>query len=571
MQTEVVAMRLAIIGGGVSGLSSAYYLLEQAQPGDRPLHIDIYERKSTLGGNADTVVVDLGDFIDADGARQAYLRWADLGVNDVNLTTYVELKKIMEKIGYLDKMKPLQDTACYFNNDGSLALTDDAALREGVSDGAFSIDSADDGLLAPLITVVHHSALNLLAEITPQYTVGQFFDDCLARPEAMLSQAASQLKIVIDWCDPQLAARIGRVRDAIYYPRIAAMYFTDENGPETLPLQSPFAYYQLQEGQGKDTKPDRRYFAHGAQKWLEALAAYLLSHSSDVVSIRLHTDAGVKVDVEAGQVTVRGPGRLPAQYDMCVLATHADDTLALLNFGVDMRDFGQHIGAILSKVRYTRGYAVCHTYGGVMPQNKNIWRTYNVLQRNVGDSSFPYRMTYVCNLHQNDPLNPDYAHAGLPLFLVSLVKSLNDIPYQAMLDRVRDTRRINPRMLAELPRATQRQLQGELLRSGLATGNAPSRLANKAWTVFKHNVLDAECIASQQEIQDYNEATAIQIADGRQPVCSLLFAGGWTIGAGLHEQCLVRSAMIAGAILPALREGLIPAEESDPVVAARAA
>ena len=87
MQTTPVPLRLAIIGGGVSGLSTAYYLLQQARQGDRPLHIDLYERKATLGGNADTVVVDLGDYIDGDGLPHAYLRWVDLGVNDVNLAT----------------------------------------------------------------------------------------------------------------------------------------------------------------------------------------------------------------------------------------------------------------------------------------------------------------------------------------------------------------------------------------------------------------------------------------------------------------------------------------------------
>ncbi|MEO7495481.1 MAG: FAD-dependent oxidoreductase [Massilia sp.] len=574
MERGTGALRVAIIGGGVSGLSTAYYLQKAAATSARQLQIDLYERKATLGGNADTVVVDLGNYIDGKGVPHAYLRWADLGVNDVNLATYVKLKAIMQEIGYLDKMKPLQDTTSYFNRSGSLALTDDAALREGVSDPAFSVANADQGKLAPLISVVHRSALNLLGTITPAYTVGHFFNACVAQPASMLGKAAAQLKISIDWDDPQLPVRLAQVRDAIYYPRIAAMYFTDERGPATLPLQSPFEYYRLQEGQGPLAEsPDRRYFEHGAQKWLEALANHLLAHSNDHCKVTVHTEVDVRVQVHSGRVSIAGPAVPPAPYALCVLATHADDTMRLLSFDGDMGAWAQKIYGVLSQVSYTRGFAVCHTYAGQMPQNKNIWRTYNVLQRESSDASFPYRMSYVENLHQNDPVNPQYSRAGLPLFLISLVKSLDEIPRETMLDRVRQTHRIAPGMLAALPRATRRQLNGEALHTGYRHQNDVTHpaLRDKAWTVFKHNVLNAECIAAQDSIGIFNKATAEQIAQGRQPSCALLFGGGWTLGAGLQEQCIMQSELIAGWIAPALRAAVSPALTLVPDGAATAA
>jgi len=572
MRTDIAPLRLAIIGGGVSGLSSAYYLLQQARANDRRLSITLYERKPTLGGNADTVVVDLGDYIDDKGVQHAYVRWADLGVNDVNLTTYVKLKKIMQEIGYLDSMKPLQDTTSYFNRDGSLALTDDAALRDGVTDPAFSLARADHGRLAALIKVVHRSAIDLLNTITPDYTVGHFFDDCVARPVSMLSQAAEQLKIEIDWDDVHLPSRMARVRDDIYYPRIAAMYFTDEHGPATLPLQSPFEYYRLQEGDGT-APPDRRYFEHGAQKWLEALATYLLAQSGEQISITLHTAAPMRVQVKRDGVALTQAGQAPQHFDLCVLATHADDTRHLLDFDTDMATWRQRIDAVLSTVSYTRGYAVCHTYAGKMPHNTNLWRTYNVLQREAGASSFPYRMSYVENLHQNDPFNPQYARAGLPLFLVSLVKSLSEIPTEDMLDRVRQTHRVSPAMLAALPRTTQRQLRGESLPTGYRTEQdvVHPALSGKAWTAFKHNVLDAKCIAAQNTIELYNQDTGAQIQRGHRPECALLFAGGWTRGAGLQEQCLEQSERVATWVLPATSGAFSPGTAFDRAVVAKAA
>jgi predicted NAD/FAD-binding protein len=554
-------LRLAIIGGGISGLATAYALMKQARPGDRPLQIDLFERKSSLGGNADTVVVDLGDYIDGNSQPHAYLRWADLGVNDVNLTTYVKLKAIMADIGYLAHMKPLQDTTSYFNAAGTLALTDDVSLKDGVSNPRFALANADAGLLAPLIDVVHRSAINLLATVKPEYTVAHFFNACVAQPAAMLGKAAMQLKIAIDWQDPQLSRRVATVRDAIYYPRIAAMYFTDERGPGMLPLSAPFEYYVLQEGGSDAGPPDRRYFENGAQKWLEALGTWLVGNATPQASFAIHSEAPAHVQVQNGGVTVSGPHLEPAAYDLCVLATHADDALKLLHFDDSMWNWRQKIHAVLSQVSYTRGYGVCHTWTGKLPANEGLWRTYNVLQRPGTDTQFPYRMSYVENLHQNDPVNPQYSRAGLPLFLISMVKALDEIPVDAMLDRVRDTRRVDPVMFAALPRATQRHLHGKAPNTGY---RAPleavhTKYAGKAWTVFKHNVLNAACIGAQHSIDQSNKAVSAHMNLGVQPECALLFGGGWTRGAGLQEQCIDQSQRIAAWVLPALRARSAPA------------
>jgi len=265
--------------------------------------------------------------------------------------------------------------------------------------------------------------------------------------------------------------------------------------------------------------------------------------------------------VEPGSVTVSGPGIGATTCDLCVLATHADDTLKLLHFDAKVANWRQKIHAVLTQVSYTRGYGVCHTWTGKLPANQALWRTYNVLQRPGTDTSFPYRMSYVENLHQNDPVNPQYSRAGLPLFLISMVKSLDEIPVDAMLDRVRDTQRVDPVMYAALPRATQRQLHGAAPQSGY---RAPveavhAKYANKAWAVFKHNVLNAACIAAQQSIDNCNKAVASHLELGVPPECALLFGGGWTRGAGLQEQCIDQAQRIAAWILPALRAKAAPA------------
>ena len=58
---DTSTLRVAIIGGGVSGLSLAYYLQKLGGKAAQQIEITLFERKATLGGNAETVWVDLGN------------------------------------------------------------------------------------------------------------------------------------------------------------------------------------------------------------------------------------------------------------------------------------------------------------------------------------------------------------------------------------------------------------------------------------------------------------------------------------------------------------------------------
>ena len=540
---SLTPLSIAIIGGGVSGLSTAYYLQQAALQAQRPLNITVFEAKSLLGGNADTVVVDLGNYYgQSGGPQQAYVRWADLGVNDANLATYLNMKAIMQQIGYLQNMKPLQDTACYFAPSGARTLTDDDALTLGVSDPRFALSAADDGRLEPLMQVVHQTALNLLDSIAPDYTVADYFDACIASPYTMLSAAAEQLNISIDWNDPGLPQRIAQVRDEIYFPRISAMYFTDPRGPAGMPLQSPFQYYQVQEG---GVTPQRCYFDHGAQHWLEALADWMTAQSNALVNVSIRTECPANVYLSGSLVLVGGSRATAQAYDVCVTGTHADDTLALLHWDDAYSDWAEQVAAILSAVRYSGGYAVCHTASSRLPPNRNTWRTYNIPMRPASNSLYPYEIDYVVNLHQNDPANPQYNQAGLPQYFVSLVDDLNQVPYEDMLDRVLDPLRLPPALRERLP-----QLQAAATGSGYRhQARTPhDKLQGKAWTWFKHNILDAGCLAAQQAIAGVNSATA-QSRSAGLAAPALFFGGGWVYGAGLQEQCLIQSQILCALIL----------------------
>lgn len=536
-------LRVAIIGGGVSGLSLAYYLQKFGSEATRQIEVTIFERKASLGGNAETVWVDLGVRRYPGKPDTPYRRWADLGVNDINLATYHRLRAILSEIGELERMKPLENTTSYFSRDGSIGLTDDRDLFRGVSDPAHELSKVDGGRLALLIPVVHQSAIALVEErrITPRYTVDDFFDACIAAPAEMLTAAAERLRVPIDWQDPELPARLERIRQTIYYPRISAMYFADDRGPGGMPLQAPFEYYRIQEG---GSPPDRRYFEHGAQHWLEALAAHLVNPLTPGPQVKILRGIDVQANLSTQGVTLteRAPGEHRWEADLLIMATHAEDALPLLTFGDGLSETQRELQHILGKVRYTRSFSVCHTAAARLPPDRNLWRTYNIEVRNREDTFFPYRIDYVANRHQNDAENPCYDRAGLPQYFVSLVDDLNRIPRSEMLER-------NSSPL-DAPAALAGAAPGE---SGYRDRLPPmdAALEAKAWTLFKHNVLDADCLEAQAEIERYNQITARRHFEGHQDSCSLLFAGGWTRGAGLQEQCLEQSAHLVALLLAA--------------------
>ncbi|MEJ0010573.1 MAG: FAD-dependent oxidoreductase [Alphaproteobacteria bacterium] len=55
MVEESVQGKLAVAGGGITGLSAAYYALKQGVPGDR---IDVYEGSNRLGGKIESATLD---------------------------------------------------------------------------------------------------------------------------------------------------------------------------------------------------------------------------------------------------------------------------------------------------------------------------------------------------------------------------------------------------------------------------------------------------------------------------------------------------------------------------------
>ncbi len=473
--------QIVIVGAGVAGLSTAYYLRKML---GSDVSIIVLDKNTRVGGNANSLNVMLNN-----GDN----RFVDMGVNDFNDATYVNLLALWKEIGinFSDYASPLINSEMYTSQNGSDAYFEDIyggfhavgkVNLQDIATGNANFQAAlwkwyqpyqDDEAAAPDISVGEFLAL-------PQYA-GQFPPDFINKN---------------------------------LYPRINGMYFTTENAPLGTPIPSQMPlwmvahYYVLQEGWGQSAPKgsdtwSRQYFIGGATRWLEYLAQVIqrmgvkLMMDMDDINVT-HNSSGQGWQVNAG-------GYPLINCDILISGLHADDTYSMINGAAQSQD---PMIQALTNFTSAQCEVVAHQdWSQFPPQPKPpYFMTYNIHVYDYdtlapGDTTAsiyrPYTITYVCNFHQNDqPLNKD------PYFFVT----------------------VNPRQ----------PIAYNLILAQQGTGY-------KASATFRHAKLDYSCMQGQVIIQKEQMESMVQGRD-------LYFCGSFTIGAGLHEECIIQAQDIANKI-----------------------
>ncbi len=424
-------MKIAIIGGGISGVAVAWHLKDSGH------EVHIYERRPKIGGDCESAHVRIG----------SVERWSDLGVNDFNAATYKRVVAVMDELGF--EYRDLEDTACFYTADGDLVYT---------------IDGEYDTAMPP----------DLRKEFERfRKSAGDF-----VRNAHMYEGWTVEHYLQQKGFSPDFAA-------GCIYPRINAMYFVHDKGPGSMPIEAVMHYYVLQEGFGTGVPAERKYFVGGTETWIRAL-------SRACGASALITGQEVGISAFPDHVTVHQKEG-DVDYDRVVFACHALNARESFKEGLT-----DEVATVLGSFTYLDSTAVAHTWAGLLPRAHNAWRTYNVLIRPEGAPPTPYSMTYVENRHQNDHRNPEYDHYGGPQWFVTLNPQL-PIPDSFVL--------------------------------------TDARTGQPAVAHFPHNVVDFAALSAQQHLPPLQ---------GRNNV---YFAGGWTLGAGLHEECWEAAVRVADMLL----------------------
>jgi hypothetical protein len=495
-----------VIGGGISGLATCYLLQQQGWA------VTLVEASARLGGNAHTMQV-VQDW-NTDGTPKT-LRWVDMGVNDFNENTYTHIVGMLKQLGV--PYRPLVDQASFTAPGGTFppSSKDFKGLPPGSQQALdyvnYTLDPDNQNPPPPDL----QTAWDQFQQIAPKDALDPAYANFSIKQYLQDAQAKGKLK------------NVDLLGKYCLFPRINGMYFTVDDKPEDMPFVGVMQYYVLQEGMGQPKKPGsadnfRQYWANGTVSWITALVNALQNPTSgsggptlQPVNVVLNSRAmvqGAAVGQPAVQIVSKANPTAPAHaYDAVILACHATQALRSIRSGITQDQVN-----VLSCFSYKQSCTIAHTYTPALPVSKSLWRTYNIFIHEGYSDLKPYVINYVVNLHQNDPANPQYDHFNTPYVLYS----------------------INPQAAIPQEFVLRQPVQDP------ATGEYLPAIA-----YFPHNVMKVGSMWAQSVLWgthwpypndpsfEYHWGTNYKPGKPVQGQNGLYFTGGWTLLAGLHEQC----------------------------------
>jgi uncharacterized protein len=333
--------RIAVIGSGISGLASAYFL-------NRKHDVVLFESGSYLGGHTNTVDVTL------EGQRCG----VDTGFLVYNEHTYPNLVALFDELG----VKTI-------GTDMSFAVSANGGALEWAGTNL-------DTVFAQRANLGSAAFLRMLWDILHFNRNARRFLRHALLSEQTLGQLLQQQRYSAGFRDAYLLPMAAAIwsstpKDILGFPAATFLRFCLNH-----------ALLQIQD------RPQWRTVAGGARQYVQKIAATL-------PDCRLNAPVR-SVLREGGRVVVStAAGR--ESFDAVVFATHAPDSLSLL---IDANETER---AILGGVRYQPNTAFLHTDANLMPRRRKVWSAWNYLSGAHANGQRPVCVSYWLNQLQALP------------------------------------------------------------------------------------------------------------------------------------------------------------------------
>jgi predicted NAD/FAD-binding protein len=354
---------IAVIGSGISGLSSAWLLSTRH-------HVTVYEAADRLGGHSNTIEVKTGSGHVA----------VDTGFIVYNENTYPNLTALLQHLDVTTQ------PSCM-----SFGVSLDGGRLEYAGTDLRSLFAQKRNLLRPRFW-------SMLRDLVRFYKTapldGPSLDDGVCSLGTYLDRNKFGKALQQDHLLPMAAAIWSAPATAMRdYPAAAFISFCENHG--LLKIAD---------------RPIWRTVTGGCRNTVDALAAGI---SGPVLLGR--RILGVQRD-EAG-VTIRDCRGTVSRFDQVVIATHGDQARAILEDPTGAES------DILGAFHTSRNYAVLHTDASLMPRRRAVWSSWNYLGARGGKGQTPAHegapcVTYWMNRLQDLPgqdlfltLNPHIAPA----------------------------------------------------------------------------------------------------------------------------------------------------------------
>lgn len=313
------SLNIAVIGTGIAGLAAAWLL-------DHRHRVIVYEQEARIGGHSHTVEV-----AGPDGPIPV-----DTGFIVYNELNYPNLTALFRHLGVRS-----QDS--------------DMSFAASVDDGTIEYRGTGfAGLFAQPRNLVNPGFWRMLRDVLRFYRHGP----------AVLSQSDADRLTLGEYLDQE-----GYSREFIEHhllPMAAAIWSSPVDGMREHPAVAFVRFCKAHGLMRLSGRPQWRTISGGSRAYVRRLSARFRD--------RIRIGHRVSAVRRAGdRIVVEDAGGGIATYDHVVIATHADQALALL--GDPSSDERRVLGAFT----YTRNRVVLHRDARLMPRRKGVWSSWNYM------------------------------------------------------------------------------------------------------------------------------------------------------------------------------------------------
>ena len=335
--------KIAVVGGGISGLGAAYALSNTYQ-------VTLFEAENRLGGHARTV------FSGKSGQQPV-----DTGFIVFNYPNYPELTQL-----FSDLNVPIAKSDMSFG----------ASLKDGKIEYALR---NFDAIFAQRKNLLNPKFVKMVWDINRFNTIGL----TVADDESLtIGQFLKRLKTG-DW-----------FRDYYLLPLSGAIWSTPTEKILDFPAYAMLQFFKNHALLSRSGQHQWYTVKGGSREYVSRLENALVQKQ---VEIRVNTPVA-SVTRHATGVVVKTYCNEPQTFDEVVFATHSDDTLALLSdpSEIEQRNLGS--------IKYQDNEVVLHSDVGVMPKLDKCWSSWVYTERK-DKSTDKIDLTYWMNSLQPIPLD----------------------------------------------------------------------------------------------------------------------------------------------------------------------